>query len=391
MSALPQLSLTTAGTNETCERENEIVYNEFLDQAFTISLAKNVLDNLDRCYFRSEFIGFDKFPERNNPERPLIFASNHSGMAFPWDAIIFNAGLFRRFNYDFSRSVRAMAAPMLSSSILMNPFLIKNFWKRAGAVDATFVNFEKMMQRAQTDLLVYPEGVPGIGKGFKKKYRLQRFATSFVRMSLKYKSDIIPFATVNGEFINPYAYQSRLLNKIAKKIGIPFLPVGMIDLFLPLQPWMFYFGFPAKLTYIRGKRIKPYEMINKPYEEITQEEIAKLTRAVKRQMQRELHQAVRQYGTRPYQAKKFLANCVKNAKSFPFFLPWFWPSLFTEFDRIYSEGNPTELKFGLRSGIRAFFKNPMMFAFFLPIIGWIPILICGFRKNEATVTPRVKS
>jgi hypothetical protein len=202
-----------------------------------VNLVKNVLGPLDQCYFRSAFVGFEPFPERNHPDRPLIFASNHSGMAFPWDGIIFTARLFARSGYDFAKAVRPLTAPMLSRSTLMNPFLVENFWKRVGSIEATSLNFETMMHCPDSNILVYPEGVPGIGKGFDKKYQLQRFfATSFIRVSLKYQADIIPVATVNGEYINAYAYHSDAVNRLANKVGIPFfLPFFWPSLFAELE------------------------------------------------------------------------------------------------------------------------------------------------------------
>lgn len=363
-------------------KENQKIYNEYFDEDYPVYLVKNILDPIDKFYFRSRFIGFDPIPQRNNPDHPLIWVSNHSGMAFPWDAIIFTSQLFKRNQHEFQNSVRALTAPMLSYSKLMNPFLIPNFWKKGGGIDATTLNFETMMFYQKSNLLIYPEGVPGIGKGFDKKYQLQRFSTSFIRISLKYRTDIIPFATVNGEYINPYNLKSEFLNKIVQKIGIPFLPVGFMTLLIPFQPWLFYFGFPAQLTYVMGKRIKPYEIVDKPLEKITEQDIAYLTAVVKKQMQEELDDAVSKYGQKPYQAKQLFTLWIKNYKKFPFFVPCFWPSLFNEFDRLYKTRKVKTIKISFLSGIRAFFHNPMMFAFFLPILGWIPILIHGLKGRR---------
>ncbi len=363
-------------------RENQKIYTEFMDRKFVENLVEHVLDPLDQFYFRSQFIGFDSLPERNDPERPLIFASNHSGMAFPWDAIVFASLLCKRQHYDLSNAVRPLTAPMLSQSTLMNPFLVENFWKRAGSIAATSLNFETMMYYRDSNLLVYPEGVPGIGKGFNKKYRLQRFATSFIRISLKYKTDIIPFATVNGEYINPYAYSSEALNKVANKIGIPFLPVGFMTLLIPFQPWLFYFSFPAKLTFVMGKRIKPYEMIDKPMQKITEDDVLYVTEAVHRQMQAELDEAVSRYGVKAYDAKEFFAICRRNMRKFPYFLPVFWPSLFAEYERRFDENDESNWELTLRAGVKAFLKRPLNFAFFLPIAGWIPILLRGLRQRS---------
>jgi len=363
-------------------KENQKIYDEYFDEEYPAQLVKYVLDPIDKFYFRSRFIGFEAMPQRNNPDHPLIWASNHSGMAFPWDAIIFTSQLFKRNNHKFQNSVRALTAPMLSYSKLMNPFLIPDFWKKCGGIDATSLNFETMMFYQKSNLLVYPEGVPGIGKGFDKKYQLQRFSTSFIRVSLKYRTDIIPFATVNGEYINPYNLKSEFLNKIVHKIGIPFLPVGLMTLLIPFQPWLFYFGFPAQLTYVMGRRIKPYEIVDKPLKKITEQDIAYLTEVVKNQMQEELYEAERKYGQKPYQVKHLFKIWVKNYKKFPFFVSCFWPSLFNEFDRLYKTRKVKTVRVSFLSGIRAFFHNPMMFAFFLPILGWIPILIHGLKGRR---------
>jgi 1-acyl-sn-glycerol-3-phosphate acyltransferase len=363
-------------------KANQKIYSEHLEDDFPKYLVQNILDPIDKFYFRSRFIGFDPMPERNNPDHPLIFASNHSGMAFPWDAIIFTSQLYKRNNFEFYRSVRALTAPMLSYSTLMNPFLIKNFWKRGGGIDATSLNFETMMYYKKSNLLVYPEGVPGIGKGFDRRYQLQRFSTSFIRISLKYRTDILPFATVNGEYVNPYNLKSEILNRIVQKIGIPFLPVGFMTLLIPFQPWLFYFAFPAKFTYVMGKRIKPYEIVDKPLDKITEKDIAYVTREVKKRMQEELDEAVSKYGQKPYEVKELWRIWRKNVRKFPFFMAAFWPSLFAEFDRSYRFRESKRIRVGFLSGIKSLYHNPMTIAFFLPVIGWIPILFHGLKGRR---------
>jgi hypothetical protein len=97
-------------------------------------------------------------------------------------------------------------------------------------------------------------------------------------MAIKYKTDIVPVSVVNGEYINPYSYRNDELNKLVNKIGIPFLPVGPITPLVAVQPWIYYFGMPSKLTYFRGKTIKLYEMTDKPIEKLKKKEILKITR-----------------------------------------------------------------------------------------------------------------
>ena len=56
---------------------NQHIYDDYFREEFTQTLDENILQLLDRVWFRSELVGFEDFPQRNNPDRPLIFASNH--------------------------------------------------------------------------------------------------------------------------------------------------------------------------------------------------------------------------------------------------------------------------------------------------------------------------
>lgn len=368
--------------------QNKDLPHRYFEPEFLRAMNENVAPIMDEVYFRSEFVGFDDFPERNDPNRPLIFVSNHSGMAFPWDAIIFVSKIFRMQKYG-PNAIRTLTAPMLSQSVLMNPFLLPNLWRRAGAIDATALNFETMMQTNDYNLLIYPEGVPGIGKGFNRRYQLQRFSTSYLIMALKYKTDIIPFYTINGEFINPYSYNIHWVNRLANKIGIPFIPMCPVTPLIPLQPWLFYFAFPAKLTYVIGKRIKPYELITKPFDEITKEELHDLNDQIHRQMQEEMYTAVGHYGVRPYKLDEMLRKVWHYRGKFPFTFPFAWPVIFTEFYRIYDKfGKDTrvQIKPDFWNFFRLIWKNPLSLAFYLPLLGWIPIIIKGFNKKAVEKT-----
>ncbi|MCA8831013.1 lysophospholipid acyltransferase family protein [Hymenobacter pini] len=363
---------------------NQHIYSDYFDEHFVETLDRNVLQLLDRVWFRSELVGFEEYPERNNPERPLIFASNHSGMAFPWDAIVALSHLWRVLP-DLRDLPRPLSAPMLSQSVLMNPFLVKDFWKRAGCVDATTLNFETMMFYNDHNLMLYPEGVPGIGKGFNNKYRLQRLATSIVRLGIQHRTDIIPFYTINGEYLNPYTYSWAWVNRLSKKIGIPFIPMGPVILLVLLQPWFFYMAFPAKLTFVLGTRIKPYELTTKTTDELTRPEYEALANEVRGRMQQELDAAVQQHGQHPYRWRELWQRIKANWRYFPFFLPWAWPALFQEFERQYLRHGQRDFDLDLRSPgayWRMLWRNPFTLTFFIPVLGWIPIAIRGYKGHR---------
>ncbi|SHI92332.1 hypothetical protein SAMN02745146_1926 [Hymenobacter daecheongensis DSM 21074] len=371
-------------------RANQHIYSDYFDENFVWKLDEHILQLLDRVWFRSELVGFDDYPQRNDPDKPLIFASNHSGMAFPWDAMVALSHLWRKLP-DLRDLPRPLSAPMLSQSALMNPFLIRDFWKRCGCVDATTLNFETMMYYNDHNLMLYPEGVPGIGKGFNRKYQLQRLATSIIRLGIQHRTDIVPFYTINGEYLNPYAYSWDWLNNLSKKIGIPFIPFGPIVIMVLLQPWFFYMAYPAKLTFVLGTRIKPYELTDKAHDELTRAEYEALSNQVRQQMQAEMDAAVHRYGRHPYRWKEMWQRIRANWRYFPFFLPFSWPALFTEFEQQYtkSPGGPIDLQLA-RPGawLRMIWRNPFTLSFFIPILGWIPIAIRGYKGHRLSENKR---
>ncbi|TGE28042.1 lysophospholipid acyltransferase family protein [Hymenobacter metallicola] len=365
-------------------RANQHIYSDYFDEEFVYQLDKNILQLLDRVWFRSELVGFENYPQRNNPDTPLIFASNHSGMAFPWDAMVALSHLWRKLP-SLRDLPRPLSAPMLSQSALMNPFLVRDFWKRCGCVDATTLNFETMMYYQEHNLMLYPEGVPGIGKGFNRKYQLQRLATSIIRLGIQHRTDIIPFYTINGEYLNPYAYSWDWINNLSKKIGIPFIPMGPIILMVLLQPWFFYMAFPAKLTFVLGSRIKPYELTDKAHDELSRAEYEELSNQVRARMQAEMDAAVQQYGQKPYRWAEMWQRIKQNWRYFPFFLPFAWPAVFTEFEKQYTRKGQRDISLDLTSPgswLRMIWRNPFTISFFIPILGWIPIAIRGYKGHR---------
>lgn len=350
----------------------DILY-KYIDKDYLKSLSMNVLDFIDEYYFRSRFVNFETDSKRNNPEHPLIYISNHSGMSFPWDAIIFVGALFRKKGRDINNSIRALTAPALSASRYMEPFMIEEFWKRSGGVDATLENFDSMMHLPESDVLIYPEGIAGIGKGFDKRYQLQRFSSSFIRMAIKYKTDIIPVSVVNGEFTNPYSYNNDVINQLANKIGIPYVPIGPITPFA-INPWAFYFGLPAKLTYVKGNPIKVYEMIDKPLEKIKKVEMHHIRDSVQNIMQKELSDAVAIYGRDPFELEELGDIWRDNLDKIMYILPTGWPLLFEEHERLYRENKVSVMDHSNESFLKALIKNPMMLYFSVPLLGWYNLL-----------------
>ena len=358
-------------------------YLDLLDPTFARVFTEQVFNLLNDVYFRTQFVGFGSEDGRVRPDVPLIYISNHSGMSFPWDAISFLSALFRRTNFDLRRVPRPIIAPILSRLGVMNPYFIYHFWHRLGGVDASYRNFDSLMHQPDMNVLIYPEGVPGIGKGFDKRYQLQKFATSFVRMALKHKTDIIPFATVNAEFLNPFTYNVGWVNRIVRKyLGIPFLPMGAITILLLVQPWMFYLAYPAKLTFVKLQRIRRNELSDKELEQLTDEEIGQIRDRVQAQFQRQLHEAVEQHGRQPFRFREFLRIAWQHRRYFPFFLPAAYPLLFREFNRQYDKFGAANLNLGWGATLRILWRMPWLLSYYIPVLGWIPIVWTSRKRSE---------
>ncbi|MBT6177223.1 MAG: hypothetical protein HOI23_08230 [Deltaproteobacteria bacterium] len=305
--------------------------DQALDPAYAFRVTSRIMKRLNESYFRSRFVGFEKSIRGSRAGAPVIYASNHSGMAFPWDGMALAAGVFEQSGYQLKDAMRPIASPLLSKHRAMSPFMVKDFWRRQGAIDATMENFRESMNDDGVNLLIYPEGIGGIGKGFNRRYEVQRISTSMVRMSIEHKADIVLVATVGGEYINPLSYSFDTINGLAQKLGVPFVPIGPSLGFVVAQPWMTWFAFPAKLTFVRGQTFKPYEMVgDRALDEVTEREIQDIRDKIHEAMQEELDEAVASYGEKPFDVEELGRAMLDNVKELHLFFPVFWPLLFWE-------------------------------------------------------------
>jgi len=351
---------------------NREAYTRGFSKNYLETFCEYILNPIRKVWYRAEFVGFDTLPERNNPSSPLIYATNHSGMAFPWDAIVFVSEIADR-KYPDPDGVRALISPMLTKYPYMCPFLIDGLWWKAGCINATLLNFETGMKLNGSNILIFPEGIDGIGKGFDKRYELQKFRTSFIRMSIRYKSDVIPFYTINGEFNNPLAYNFKPLTKFVRKIGMPFFPFGPVIFMAVFQPWIFYVSLPSKLTFVMGKPVRVSDMVeNKPYEEFSQKELKLTAEKIQTIMQKELLDYKKKYGKKFYDIKGLLKSMWQNRRLFFRYFPMFWPLVMTYFEVNYDEKiGRDSLKFSFKKCVKTILKRPIVLAMYLPVLGWL--------------------
>jgi 1-acyl-sn-glycerol-3-phosphate acyltransferase len=144
------------------------------------------------------------------------------------------------------REVRWLAEDL----IFHFPFL-GSFSNRVGAVRACQENAERLLSQDAL-VAVFPEGMKGIGKLYRDRYKLQRFGRGgFIKLCLRTRTLILPCAIVGGEETNPMLMRIEYLTRA---FGIPYLPVtptfpllGPVGLFPAPTKWRIAIGEPMAL------------------------------------------------------------------------------------------------------------------------------------------------
>ncbi len=188
-------------------------------------------------YFRVDVEGAANIPD----EGRCLLVANHSG-TLPFDGMMLKLAVKRE--HAQRRDVRWLAEDM----IFHFPFL-GSFSNRVGAVRACQENAERLL-RQDALVAVFPEGMKGIGKLFKQRYRLQRFGRGgFVKLCLRTGTPIVPVAIVGGEETNPMLFRIEYLTKA---LGLPYFPItptfpllGPVGLLPAPTKWSIRFGDPV--------------------------------------------------------------------------------------------------------------------------------------------------
>lgn len=210
---------------------NEAGFDPFGFDPETARTALALLTFFHRSYFRTQVFGLHNIPHDN-----VLFVGNHSGH-IPIDATIVATALV--LDRDPPLLVRSMVEKWAQAL----PF-VSTFFPRVGQVLGTPENARRLL-RSGSSLLVFPEGVKGISKPFRKRYQLERFGPGFMRLALETHAPIVPVAIIGAEEQYPALGN---LKGAAKWLGMPSLPLIpqlFVGLALPLPTrYRVYFGEP---------------------------------------------------------------------------------------------------------------------------------------------------
>lgn len=188
---------------------------------FDVELTQEVLAPLARFFherwWRTDWVSLENVPSKGG----ALLVANHAG-TLPWDAVVMKFGILD--HHPARRHVRLLAA-----DLTFRMPVIGELARKSGNTVACEEDALRLLDSGQL-LGVFPEGFKGVGKGFRNRYRLQRFGRGgFIELALRARCPIVPVAIVGSEETYPMIHDARTL---ARLFGFPYFPVT------PFFPWL---------------------------------------------------------------------------------------------------------------------------------------------------------
>jgi 1-acyl-sn-glycerol-3-phosphate acyltransferase len=169
-----------------------------------------LLEFLWSRYFRVNLTGMEHVPSTGS----ALLVANHSG-GLPYDGAMLMHATHRY--HPAARPLRPLVASFAFQSSWTRPVVA-----RIGGVRASMQNALTLCRQGKL-VGVFPEGLRGVGKLYRERYRLTHFGRGgFVRLARTAKVPIIPVAIVGAEETHPVLAK---LTRIAQPLGLPYIPI----------------------------------------------------------------------------------------------------------------------------------------------------------------------
>ncbi len=176
-----------------------------------------------RRWFRVQAHGRDHVPT----EGPTLIAANHSG-ALPIDGMMVWA--------DLARKSPGMRVPRVIVDHFVGGLpVVAEIFIKGGAIGGARGNLHELLSRGEM-VIVFPEGVSGVGKRFKDRYQLQRWTEGHAELAIRHGAKVVPTAVIGAEEAMP------MLGRIdgIHVMGIPHLPIPATILPFPVRYHLWY-------------------------------------------------------------------------------------------------------------------------------------------------------
>jgi len=242
------------------DADDEDEVDSFGMDVHLIEKIKPIFNFLYYKYWRVTTTGIHNIPDTG----PSLIVGNHAGTV-PYDGAMIKVAIL-------NEHPKRKDARFLVEDFVFHMPIVGTFMYRIGGVRACPENAERLLNAGHL-VGVFPEGVKGVGKYFKQRYKLQRFGRGgFIKLCMKTESPLIPVGIIGAEEIHPILAKSNIL---AKTIGIPYLPItptfpllGPLG-FIPLpSKWALHFGKPISFKGYDPKAIEDELLVHKLSEKV---------------------------------------------------------------------------------------------------------------------------
>lgn len=188
-----------------------------------IEVIRPFLTFMYRTWWRISADGLEHVPADG---RALLVA-NHSGV-LPWDGAMIATAIAEEHPTNRDRITRSLHLHWFSGLPLVAPALAA-----LGQVPGIPENAVRLLEDDEL-VCVFPEGLKGVGKLYKDRYKLARFGRGgFVQAALRARAPIVPVAVVGAEEIYPMLANAE---PVARMLGMPYFPLT------PFFPWFGLLG-----------------------------------------------------------------------------------------------------------------------------------------------------
>jgi 1-acyl-sn-glycerol-3-phosphate acyltransferase len=203
-------------------------YDRFGMHPDFVALGETIGGPLHDRYFRVRSYGAENIPATG----PAILAANHSG-TIPVDGAMLWTDVIR--STDPPRTARPVADHFVTALPV-----VSTLFARCGVVGGSRGNAKALLEAGEL-LMIFPEGVPGIGKLFRERYQLQDWRVGHCELAIRYRAPVVPVGIVGAE------EQMPQLGKIPvpKVLPIPYIPVTATPLPLPVR-YHIHYGEPLR-------------------------------------------------------------------------------------------------------------------------------------------------
>lgn len=219
-------------------------------------------------YFKVEVRGIENIPGEGRG----ILVGNHSGL-LPLDGAMISMGMCNK--HASPRRIRYLVTDWFFSVPGLSDWMTAT-----GQVRATLDNAKKLLEMGEL-VGIYPEGIRGVGKPFRERYRVLDFHPGFVQLALATQTPLIPVATLGGDEIYPEVTNMR---RMARFLKMPFFP---ITLTFPWLAFPLYF-IPLPVRWMINVH-KPIKLDYPPEKAKDRKLVLQLTREIQYQIQRDLN------------------------------------------------------------------------------------------------------